>query len=453
MSRFDTIIISFLSTVAVLIGAVIWRGDQLGIGVLTTFPESRAASTQTQIRIAFDAPIAFAEDVTVSLDPPAEGAFTIQNNLLIFQAETPLTSNTTYAVTVDGDLRNDQGRRLKEPVQWQFTTGEPRILFISWEPESLNQIYEAPISGEGEAKPLSTVEGDVTDFAVSPDGALILFTVFRAEDGGSDLWKMDADGSNQAMFLPCENAACSQMVWVPNSNRVIYERRTIPNPGAPPGLPRLWWLDIITNETVPVFQDSQLLGLGATISENGDWFSFVSPTDQGIQVYSLVDGAGIFIPNRMGSPAAWNPETGRLLLNDIQFLEENDWQVHLLEVDVNTEDVVTLSNDTFFAVDDSTPTFSPNGRFIAFGRKEARTAMGRQLWIMNSDGTDAYAVTNDPDVHYGPFEWSPNGRFIIMQQYQLKEQFASPQLMIHDFETGEWREVRTPAIQPFAFIP
>lgn len=452
-SKFDQIVIGFLTTISLLVGLILWRGDTIGFAVLETFPQGQSASAQTQIKVLFDSPISVAENVQVTLAPEVTGQLSVVGNQLIFQADAPLQSNTTYAVTIDGTLRNDQNRALKEPIRWTFQTGSPRILFISWGEDGTNQIYQAEVGENGRVYPLSQAASDVTDFLLSPDGSIILYTVYRDLDGGSDLWQMNSDGTEPNLLLDCEMAACSQAVWVPNSTRVVYERRTIPADGAPPGLPRLWWLDVATGQTVPVFQDSQLLGLGATISADGRWMSFVSPTDQGIQIYNLENGDGLFIPNRMGSPAAWNPDTNGLLVNDIQLEADNQWEVHLLEVDVETDEIVSLSGEMQLPVDDSMPVYSPDGQWVAFGRKEARTAMGRQLWIMQADGSNPYAVTNDPDVHYGPFLWSENGRFLIMQQYKLKEQFAQPNLMLYDTQTDTWQEIASPATQPFAWIP
>lgn len=452
-SRFDSIIIGFLTTLIILIAVVIVRGDQIGLEVVSTFPAGSAASTQSIIGVTFGEPIANS-NVTLMIEPQVEGETVVENGRITFNPTQPLAQETLYTVTLGGTVEDAQGRSLKEPVQWQFLTGKPRILFISWEDsdDGVNQIYQATLDG-GEPERLSQLSNDISDFVVSPDGSTILFTVFRQADGGSDLWQMNADGSEQRMALDCEMAACSQAVFVPASTRVIYERRTIPSPGAPPGLPRLWWFDTVSGETVPLFEDSQLLGLGATVSEDGRFLSFVSPTDQGIQVYSLVDGDGIFIPNRMGSPARWNPETGELLLSDIQLDEENQWEVHLLTVDVASEAVTSLSGQMQMPVDDSTAVYSPDGAFIAFGRKEPRTAMGRQLWVMNADGSNAYALTNDPDAHHGPFVWSEDGRYLVMQQYRLGEQFAQPKLMLFDTQTNDLREIATPAVQPFAWIP
>lgn len=452
-TRFDATVIFFLSVVALLIGVVYWRGDRVELAVRETIPSGSAASTRSLLRVTFEEPLAVAENVAFTIEPAVDGEVRVENGRLLFQPKAPLASETTYTVSVNGRFSNAQGRSRKAPITWQFRTGSPRILFISWDnsADALNQIYQIDPEG-GAPQRLTQVPHDVSDFTVSPDGSTVLFTVFR-EEGGSDLWQMQADGSEQRMALDCAMALCSQAVFVPNSTRVIYERRTVAAPGSPPGLPRLWWFDTASGETVPLFEDSQILGLGATVSADGRFLSFVFPQEQGIQVYRLEDGSGFFIPNRMGSAARWHPESNSLLLSDIQLDGDSQWEVHLLSVDIASEAATSLSAIAGTPVDDSTAVYAPDGSRIAFGRKEPRTAMGRQLWLMDANGSNQIPLTSDKETHHGPFVWSADGRFLMMQQVSLGEAFAQPTLAVYDTETKTLRELTAPAGPPFAWIP
>jgi Tol biopolymer transport system component len=78
--------------------------------------------------------------------------------------------------------------------------------------------------------------------------------------------------------------------------------------------------------------------------------------------------------------------------------------------------------------------------------------MGRQLWLMRADGSDAHALTNDADVHYGPFAWSPDGRYILLQRYDLAEPYARAAIGLLEVGTGIMREVAAPGMQP-AWLP
>jgi TolB protein len=79
------------------------------------------------------------------------------------------------------------------------------------------------------------------------------------------------------------------------------------------------------------------------------------------------------------------------------------------------------------------PTFSPDGKSIAYVYKKNRTdrAEVEELWLMNADGTNRRKLTTypandplakDPGYHVGPPHWNAKQKFITYQSNQAGKQ-------------------------------
>jgi Tol biopolymer transport system component len=66
--------------------------------------------------------------------------------------------------------------------------------------------------------------------------------------------------------------------------------------------------------------------------------------------------------------------------------------------------------------------YSPSGAWLAFGRKtlvEGQWTPGRQLWLMRPDGSEAYALTDDPLYNHSAFRWSPDSRTLAYMRLNV----------------------------------
>ncbi|MFN8459556.1 MAG: Ig-like domain-containing protein [Anaerolineae bacterium] len=440
LSPFDKIVLSTLLGLALLTGLIAALGNRIGLQVVNIEPADGATdvSTRAVLRVKFDQKLAaFNSGFPLSMTPVVSGTLRWEESTLAFTPAQPLMPDTEYRVTLVADLQSDQGRPLPNSLTWQFRTRRPRILYVAADTQANDQLFV--LSGIG-AQPVQLTQEalGIWDYGLSPDGATISYAAMRP-DGGSDLWQIDSDGSNRKQLVDCTQAACSGAVWSPDGSRMVYEWRKLLVAGAAPGPPRLWWLNPATNETVPVFQDNQWLGYGARWSPDSQWLSYISPSNQGIQVYNVNDGRNFLIPSRMGGLGVWSPRGDALLVSDIQRQEEG-FAVHLLKADPTNGQLVDLSGQKA-NVEDSSPVWSPDGGWIAFTRKVAGASMGKQIWLMRPDGSDAHYLTNETDIHHGLPEWSTDSRYLLYQSYSLKELGAQPSVWLLDTQTGESQQV------------
>lgn len=133
----------------------------------------------------------------------------------------------------------------------------------------------------------------------------------------------------------------------------------------------------------------------ASISPDGGTIYFSSRRSGGFEIYSInTNGNGLQrLTKNIGSLYA--PE---LSPNGERIVFTNDGNgLWLMKSDGKNPHAITSS-------DDIDPTWSPDGRMIAFASSRAGS---RQLFIMNSDGSNIRQVTNLQDMG-GRSSWSPD---------------------------------------------
>ena len=327
----------------------------------------------------------------------------------------------------------------------------PPIFFLNWDANGVVQLFRIELGDEPQQ--FTTAEFDVYDFAVAPDGSEIVFSLVDLADG-SQIWHMGRNGRYPKRLLNCEDADCTDLVWHPDSRRLLYERRE----GGKAA--RLWWLDAESGATKPLLEDAAGLGTAARFSPDGEWVSYFSPEQEGIQLFHFRNGRRQHLPNQIGTPGVWSPDGAQILLSDLDLVtfhgsddgehleHSHDYEtaVHIFIISLGHDEPQLISSDAI--VDDGNPVWSPDGAWIAFGRKSFGTNAGRQLWLMRPDGSQAQAMTNDLRVQHGPVEWSGNGRFLLFQRFDTQKPAAKPAVWLFDIEKKELIEVAPAGMQP-----
>jgi Tol biopolymer transport system component len=272
----------------------------------------------------------------------------------------------------------------------------------------------------------------IQDFHVSLDGDLLIFSA-HASGGGTELRVYDLISKEDRLLLACEaEKPCGGPALSPDGKWLAFERVEYAMGAAGrllPSITRVW--------VMPFEDEGQAVAVSPAehTARNPSW----APTnwliyfDDRLKALALMNPAqGLdsapfnYIPTNLGLVGSWSPEGTRLMYPDIVFADEQAfgeqepssgeaplYYSHLYMMDVTSGRVLDASPGEDWMVEDASPSFSSDGRWVAFTRKfldAQRWTPGRQLWLMNSERTTVQRLSDDPGATFSSLAWSPDSQ-------------------------------------------
>ena len=409
--------------------------------IVGVMPEGGGASSRSPITITFSHTMDRASvESRLQIEPRIAGEFSGSGNVVRFTPQTEWPSGTMRVALTSG-AKTDRGLPLLFQRAWEFTISGPRVAFLLKTNDVAN-VWAVPLTGGGPAQITKEAIG-VREFAVSADGTQIVYSALRA-DGGADLRRVDREGNNADDVLLCPDALCAAPAFSPDGKLLAFERYPISSGGQE--RPRVEVLDFATGQTLNPAPDATHFTRLPSFAPDGR-LGYLDATVQAIAVYDFAAQFTTLIPDSSGDMGTWSPDSLYIVYPEIVFPPEptpdpdsasqpehtDRFFSHLQRVTVATNAAQNLSGDAL--VEDGSPMYSPDGGWIAFGRKALAQDLwtpGRQLWLMRADGSDAHPLTDDSFYNHSAFVWSPDGASIVFMRFDVTDPSSPPEVWMID---------------------
>lgn len=384
----------------------------------------------TSIRVRFSR-MMDVSSVTARLEitPLPAGQIAWENNTLVFTPQKPWRSGTVVQVRIGSGAKalHFPQLTLLRQKRWSFKIGSPKILYL-YPLESAASLYAFnPITGAKQN--LSQTIGEVLDYSVSQNGALIVITV-RTENG-SAIYTMSGIGGKPTLLRNFENRQVNSAVLSPSQEYLAYEMTDLTQAQA---ATHIWLLNIADSSAkepikLPVLEGQAQYPLWS--SNN-----ILAYYDRSAQAYRFYDPT---IKEEIASVACQTGEQGSWAADGQSFvfaeiLMPTDSAIptsHLLRYFPTQNKIDDLSQTS--NTEDASPQFSPDGHYLVFGRKfldSLQWTPGRQIWVMDVTTLKTRVLEQEAQFNHYDFAWSPAGDQIAYMRFNQVNPTSSPEIWL-----------------------
>jgi Tol biopolymer transport system component len=242
----------------------------------------------------------------------------------------------------------------------------------------------------------------------SPDGSELVFSQQASPSAPTQLWTMNADGSNQHLLLEDASYNDSGASFSPDGSQIVFNRCPMNAAFFQCAIYRVKADGSKLTLITPINSNHDIIDLEPAYSQDGRTIAFESLWRDGLieAIYLMnADGSGIhsLTPPRLGAHGAnWSPDGTNIAFssNDTGpgafVLSQEIW---LISTDGHKTTRLTFTNNQWHGLDtaprDLAPSWSPQGDAIVFERNSPDGSQSA-IYVMNRDGSNQKLILQAP---------------------------------------------------------
>jgi Tol biopolymer transport system component len=249
-----------------------------------------------------------------------------------------------------------------KPAEAAFPGRNGKIVFSSFRGGNA-ELYSMNPNGSGVQRLTVDPQYDFSP-AWSADGTRIAFT-----GGGGDIYSMNAAGGNRTQLTNSADIERSP-TWSPDGSRIAYDRDLPAGEGQV--LTQIYLMDADGSDQVPLLVDDSASQYQPAWSPDGSKIAFVRSGVGGTHIYTVnVDGTGLtrLTGGASGGDPAWSPDGSKILFARLGPCSSspcepaaNQYDVFVIDADGDGASKRLTNN----LADDHRPAWSPDGTRIVF---------------------------------------------------------------------------------------
>ena len=271
---------------------------------------------------------------------------------------------------------------------------------------------------EDSAAPTTTSPGSGTTGAQT----VSRIAYVSSSDGDSDIWVMDADGTNKQQ-LTTSSADEYSPIWSPDGTRIAY----VSSSG-------IWVMDADgTNKQQ--LTTSSADGYPPIWSPDGTRIAYVSRSSIWVMDADGTNKQQLTTSSAHESYPTWSPDGTRIAYRS-QTYSGRDRNIWVMDADGTNKQQLTTSS-----AHEIQPTWSPDGTRIYYVSWKSSASNRYSIWAMMADGTNQQRLTRT-FPRFANFVLSPRGTHIAYVRHFRGTSFAG-YLWIVDLDGTSTREIAT----------